>query len=155
MAGHLYMAFMIPLTWLVFAVTDIRQIILYFQRLFPVFARQQQFFYFSGDYVKYARLYAVSLVAGLLFMTDIPIRIYARFKYSMITAAALLGIFWLCVYIVCVWEWMIRFCISDFRQGCENEKILVQYFIDMQYCCHDNSKSAAKQTQRPARCPGI
>lgn len=54
--------------------------------------------YFSGDYVKYARLYAVSLAAGLLFMTDIPIRIYARFKYSMITAAALLGIFWLCVY---------------------------------------------------------
>lgn len=98
MAGHLYMAFMIPLTWLVFAVTDIRQIILYFQRLFPVFARQQRFFYFSGDYVKYARLYAVSLAAGLLFMTDIPIRIYARFKYSMITAAALLGIFWLCVY---------------------------------------------------------
>lgn len=98
MAGHLYMVFMIPLTWLVFAVTDIRQFILYFQRLFPVFARQQQFFYFSGDYVKYARLYAVSLAAGLLFMTDIPIRIYARFKYSMITAAALLGIFWLCVY---------------------------------------------------------
>lgn len=96
--GHLYMAFMIPLTWLVFAVTDIGQITLYFQRLFPFFARQEPFFYFGGDYVKYGRLYAVSLAAGLLFMTDIPMRIYTRFRYSLITAAVLLGIFWLCVY---------------------------------------------------------
>lgn len=98
LAGHLYMAFMIPLTWLVFAVTDMGQMALYFQRLFPVFARQEQFFYLNGDYVKYGRLYAFSLAAGLLFMTDIPMRIYVRFKYSIITAAALLGIFWLCVY---------------------------------------------------------
>lgn len=96
--GHLYMAFMIPLTWLVFAVTDMGQIALYFQRLFPFFARPEQFFYFSGDYIKYGKLYAVSLAAGLPFMTDIPMRLYSQFKYSMITAAALVGVFWLCVY---------------------------------------------------------
>ena len=74
--GHLYMLFVIPLTWLVFAVTDIGQIALYLQRLFPVFARQKQFVYFSGDYLKYGKLYAISLAAGLIFMTDIPGRIY-------------------------------------------------------------------------------
>ena len=96
--GHLYMLFVIPLTWLVFAVTDIGQIALYLQRLFPVFARQKQFVYFSGDYLKYGKLYAISLAAGLIFMTDIPGRIYRRHRYSLITAIGLLAVFWLCVY---------------------------------------------------------
>lgn len=96
--GHLYMLFVIPLTWLVFAVTDMEQIALYLQRLFPVFARQKQFIYFSGDYLKYGKLYAVSLAAGLIFMTDIPRRIYMRHRYSLITAIGLLAVFWMCVY---------------------------------------------------------
>ena len=101
--GHLYMLCMIPLTWLVFAVTDMKQTALYVQRLFPFLQNlfpfhQEQCFYFSGDYMKYGRLYAFSLAAGLLFMTGIPMRFYARFRYSMVTAAGLLAVFWLCVY---------------------------------------------------------
>ena len=95
--GHLYMMLMIPLTWLVFAVTGIGQILTYFQRLFPFFNRQS-LFYYSGDYLKYGKLYAVSIVAGLIFMTDIPFRIYKHYKYSPVTAAALLAVFWGCVY---------------------------------------------------------
>ncbi len=95
--GHLYMMLMIPLTWLVFAVTDIGQILTYFRRLFPFFNRQS-LFYYSGDYLKYGKLYAVSIVAGLIFMTDIPFRIYKHHKYSPVTAAALLAVFWGCVY---------------------------------------------------------
>ena len=96
--GHLYMLFAIPLTWLVFAVTDLGQIAVYFQRLFPFLAKGTEFFYFSGDYLKYGKLYAVSLVAGALFMTDIPRRIYDRHRYSLATAVALLAVFWGCVY---------------------------------------------------------
>ena len=97
--GHLYMMLTIPLTWLVFAVTDVRQILLYFQRLFP-FLMKQSLFYFSGDYLKYGKLYAVSIAAGLVFMTDIPCRIYNRHKYSLVTAVVLLAVFWACVYCI-------------------------------------------------------
>jgi len=97
--GHLYMMLTIPLTWLVFAVTDVRQILLYFQRLFP-FLMKQSLFYFSGDYLKYGKLYAVSIAAGLLFMTDFPYRIYNRHKYSLVTAVVLLAVFWACVYCI-------------------------------------------------------
>lgn len=96
--GHLYMTLVIPLTWLVFAVTDVSQIALYFQRLFPFLAREREFIYFDGDYLKYGKLYAVSLAAGLLFMTDLPQRFYSRHKDSLGTAAALLAVFWMCVY---------------------------------------------------------
>ncbi|WP_349769993.1 MBOAT family O-acyltransferase [Hungatella sp.] len=97
--GHLYMMLTIPLTWLVFAVTDVRQILLYFQRLFP-FLMKQSLFYFSGDYLKYGKLYAVSIAAGLLFMTDFPYRFYNRHKYSLVTAVVLLAVFWACVYCI-------------------------------------------------------
>ena len=97
--GHLYMMLTIPLTWLVFAVTDVRQILLYFQRLFP-FLMKQSLFYFSGDYLKYGKLYAVSIAAELLFMTDFPYRIYNRHKYSLVTAVVLLAVFWACVYCI-------------------------------------------------------
>ena len=36
-AGHLYMALVIPLNWLVFAISQPPQILIYLQRLFPFF----------------------------------------------------------------------------------------------------------------------
>ena len=35
-AGHAYMFLIIPLTWLIFAVTDLHQLGIYFGRLFPM-----------------------------------------------------------------------------------------------------------------------
>lgn len=96
--GHGYMMLAIPLTWLIFAVTDLSQTAIYFQRLFPFFAPDQQVSYFAGDFLKYGRIYFYSMAAGLIFMTDLPKRIYDRHKYSFATAAALLAVFWLCFY---------------------------------------------------------
>lgn len=99
-AGHLYMMFAIPLTWLVFAVTELSQIWVYLQRLFPFLAFGRQFIYFPGDFFKYGKLYGISMAAGLIFMTGMPRRIYNRYKYrySIVSVAGLLSVFWLCVY---------------------------------------------------------
>lgn len=43
-AGHIYMLFCIPLSWMLFAITDLKQISLYFSRLFPFFRPQNRFF---------------------------------------------------------------------------------------------------------------
>lgn len=96
--GHIYMLFAIPLTWLLFAVTDISQIAIYLQRLFPMFAPEREAAYFAGDYLKYGRLYAISLCAGLIFMTPAPRNLYNRWKKSPISAVVLLIVFWCCVY---------------------------------------------------------
>lgn len=96
--GHAYMMLAIALTWLVFAVTDLSQTAVYFQRLFPILAPDRHFTYYSGDVFKYGKLYFISIAAGFLFMTDLPARIYHRVKYRLISAAALLAIFWLCIY---------------------------------------------------------
>ncbi len=96
--GHFYMLLMIPLTWLLFAVTDMGQMLLYFKRLFPFLPQPEGISYFDGDYIKYGTLYALSLVAGLIFMTDLPRRIYEKHKTSLVSALLLLGVFWACIY---------------------------------------------------------
>ncbi|MDO4294676.1 MAG: MBOAT family O-acyltransferase [bacterium] len=95
--GHLYMLFVIPLSWLLFAVTDLRQIGLYLQRLFPFFSGSTVPI-FAQDYIKYGRMYLLSLLAGLLCCTGWPRKCYQRYKYHFLTAVALLAIFWGCVY---------------------------------------------------------
>lgn len=97
-AGHIYMMLLIPLTWLLFAVTDMNQLGLYFWKLFPFFAPAGGAAAFAGDFLKYLKLYAVSLSAGLLFATDLPAKLYKKYKYTPVVAAVLLTIFWLCIF---------------------------------------------------------
>ena len=98
--GHLYMALVIPLNWLVFAVAQPSQILIYLQRLFPFTAAANTYTWFAGDYLKYGRIYGLSLLAGLIFMTDLPRRIYSRHRYGLLTALGLTALFWLCVYCI-------------------------------------------------------
>ncbi len=99
-AGHLYMLFAIPLTWLLFAVTDLSEIAVYLQRLFPFLGENSEAVYFAGDYLKYGKLYGFSLAAGLIFMTAGPRKLYQRWKKSPVSAAVLLVIFWFSVYCI-------------------------------------------------------
>lgn len=98
--GHLYMMAAIPLTWLIFAVTNLEQMKIYFLRLFPFLSSASTFQYFSGDYLKYGKLYFLSLTAGLIFMTGAPEKLYRKHENSLWTALLLLAIFWSCVYLM-------------------------------------------------------
>ena len=88
--GHLYMMMVIPLTWLSFAVTDRVQMKIYFLRLFPFLAPEKQSLYFAGDFLKYGRIYALSLTLSLIFMTQLPRKLYKQWKRSFLTAVILL-----------------------------------------------------------------
>lgn len=77
--GHVYLLFTVPLTWVAFAVTDIRQLGVYFTRLFPFFART------DGtvnplDYVKYIQDYWPLFLLGILFATPVPAAFYKVMK---------------------------------------------------------------------------
>lgn len=98
--GHFYMWLVIPLTWMLFAITDMGQIGVYMQRLFPFFAKSKEAVYFADDYLKYAKLYAASLGAGILCMTNGPRKLYQHFKESPVSAVVLLVIFWACIYCI-------------------------------------------------------
>jgi alginate O-acetyltransferase complex protein AlgI len=90
--GHLYMCLVIPLTWLIFAVTDLSQIGIYLERLFPFLGGTSEFIY-ALDYVKYGKTYGVLLLVCLLFCTPIPRRIYKQLSKSIIGTILVLAIF--------------------------------------------------------------
>lgn len=96
--GHLYMILVIPTSWLLFAVTDLNQMVVYLKRLFPFLTPSGTFTYFAGDYLKYGTLYALSLVMGLIFMTGFPMKLYKKHEYNIVTALLLLLVFWASVY---------------------------------------------------------
>ena len=70
--GHLYMLFWIPMSWLVFAVSDMKQIGIYFTKLIGLGGQA----ILADDYVRYFQTYGKWLLIGLLFCTALPENIY-------------------------------------------------------------------------------
>lgn len=95
--GHLYMLLAIPLTWMVFAITDLNQIKVYFCRLFPFFGVGGEFVY-ARDYLKYGRTYGVLLLLCFLFCTPLPRRFYKKYSRSIPVTLALFAVFWASIY---------------------------------------------------------
>ncbi len=95
--GHSYMFLLIPLTFLVFAITDLSELGVYFERLFP-FLPGEPINVFSGDWLKYGKAYGLLILVGLVFCTKWPRRLYERIKDSIWGTLILLGIFWGSVY---------------------------------------------------------
>lgn len=100
--GHIYMILLIPLSWLLFAITDFSQLGEYFLRLIHI--SSEEGVVFEKDYVKYLGIYGKYFIAGILFSTKLPEIIYKKIKNSYIGIAVLLTIFWLSVY--CMYQGM-------------------------------------------------
>lgn len=94
--GHLYMLFAIPLSWTVFAITDIRELGVYFHRLFPIGTSAAGLF--AGDWLEQLQVYGGFLAVGLLFCTDLPRRVWERIRKTPLAVILLLAIFWAAVY---------------------------------------------------------
>lgn len=102
-AGHCYMFLIIPLTWLIFAITDFSELGIYFKRLFP-FIPQEKNIILEGDYIKYLKTYWKFFLAGIIFSTRFPKTLYQKLKKNIICIILLLVIFWASVY--CMYQGM-------------------------------------------------
>lgn len=95
--GHLYMFLLIPLTWAIFAIEDIGQLGVFFSRLFPFFGGGV-WSIFRYDYLKYLKLYAPFLIAGILLSMRWPFRLCGRIKNRVVVGLLLAVIFLASVY---------------------------------------------------------
>ena len=95
--GHVYMIVLIPLTWAIFAIDDLKQLGIFFSRLFPFFG-QGVWSVFRYDYLKYLNLYSPFLIAGILFSTKLPFCILKRIKNRTVIVLLLAIISGACVY---------------------------------------------------------
>lgn len=94
--GHIYMMFCIPLSWMIFAITDFSQMKIYFSRLFPILQASQGLF--QNDFIKYGKTYGIILIICLLFCTKLPQTIYKKIKSNTLCGILFLAAFWGSVY---------------------------------------------------------
>ena len=95
--GHIYMLLIIPLTWAVFAVSDMRELVVLFTRLFPFFGTGA-LSVFKYDYLKYLKEYYPFLIASILFSTRLPYKLLERIRNSVLVPILLLAIFSASIY---------------------------------------------------------
>lgn len=92
--GHLYMCFLIPFSWTLFAITDFGQLKVYLLKLFPFFAAgSAQAAVFAGDFEKYIAMYGAGLAVGLVCCTGLAEKIFIRWRNKFWMSLLLLLIF--------------------------------------------------------------
>lgn len=95
--GHIYMLLIIPLTWAVFAVSDMRELGVLFTRLFPFFGTGA-LSVFKYDFLKYLKEYYPFFIASILFSTRLPYKLLERIRNSVLVPILLLAIFSASIY---------------------------------------------------------
>lgn len=95
---HLYVWMVIPVTWMVFAITSMDQLKIYLGRMFgraPAYVVKGDF---SDALATYGGLLAVSAIA----CTPVVKRIYRRWKDSFLLSMVLAVLFWVCIWRIMV-----------------------------------------------------
>lgn len=98
--SHVYMTLLIPLSWLVFAVSDLQQLGIYFAKLFGGGGETL----FHEDYLRYLHSYGRSLLLGILFATPLPKYLLLKLQKSAfailqyLLLLAVLGLSCYCIY---------------------------------------------------------
>ncbi len=97
--GHIYLVILIPLSWVVFAVTDLGQLGIYFSRLFPFFGNGGVAVN-TQDIVKYLQNYGILFAAGIVLCIPAVFDFYERHKKNPVVILLLFVLFWISIYFV-------------------------------------------------------
>lgn len=101
LAGHLYMAVLIPLSWMLFGISDPGSIEVYTRKLFPFFSADDAIIYVN-DFWKNLNDFRFIIPAGFLFSTRLPVRFLKKIRGSVPEIFVYLAIFWASVYCIYV-----------------------------------------------------
>lgn len=98
---HAYLLFVVPLTWVAFAITDVGQLGVYYTRLFP-FLQQADVVVNRLDYVKYLSDYWPLFALGALFSTPYPAAVYRVIEKKWLGSLAAAVVLVLSLYYMAV-----------------------------------------------------
>lgn len=90
--GHIYTVLLIPVTWVIFAITDMGQLAGYLGNL--VGYHREDVLVGITQLLRYLKEYWGLLVACVIFATPLPAKLYWKWKDRWFAVLILLGIFW-------------------------------------------------------------
>ena len=91
------MALLVPVTWIVFAITDLKELAVYLTRLFPVWELGGGVIN-PSDYIRYGRTFGILFLACAVFSQPWSARLYQKTKSSILWVPVLAAVFWICIY---------------------------------------------------------
>ena len=94
--GKINVLVLIPLSWVVFAISDKLLLRDYFARLFPFFGIGISVN--EGDFLKNIQIYGIVLLAGLVLMIPGLYAFFEKHRKHPVFTIVLLGLLWACVY---------------------------------------------------------
>ena len=98
--GHVYTLLLIPITWVVFAVTDIRQLAAYLGNMFGI--HKAAVMVGVQHFTRYLQEYWVLLIACVLFATPFPRKLYHKYRDRWFMIIIIAAVFWFSVYEIMV-----------------------------------------------------
>ena len=93
--GHIYMLLMIPLTWMIFAITNLHDLAVYAGRLVGLCGENV----YSGDFGKYFAQYGIFVIIGIAFATKYPRALFNMIKLKPVKYIILLLLLGVSVYL--------------------------------------------------------
>lgn len=97
--GHCWVLVLIPISWMFFAITDLEQLNLYLERLFP-FLGDGGLAVNPNDIQKYLGRYWKYLAAGVIWCIPVSFRSFEKYRKNPIVIILTVIIFWFSVYCV-------------------------------------------------------
>lgn len=96
--GHIYTILIIPMSWMIFAIEDVKDIGIYFSKLFSGILGNTMEFVSKTDFSQAIKNYWIFFLLAIIFSFDYPKKLYRKHKNSIVVAIILLAIFWISVY---------------------------------------------------------
>lgn len=93
---HVYVVFVILLSWIPFAIGDWNQMLTFAGRLFGVAGKTIN----AQDYLVKAANYGGLLAAGVFFATPLPRKIWEKIWHTTLADILLTVLFWVCIYYI-------------------------------------------------------
>lgn len=98
--GHIYTLLLIPITWVVFAISDMGQLTAYLGNMFGF--HRAAVLVGTQHLVRYVKEYWVLLIACFVFITPFPAQMYRKYRDRWFSVVVLLLIFWFSVHEIMV-----------------------------------------------------
>ncbi len=98
--GHIYTLLLIPATWVIFAIADIRQLAAYLGNMVGIHA--DRVLVGTEQLARYLKQYGILLIACVFFITSFPRKWYHKWKDRWFMIIFLLVMFWWSVYEIVV-----------------------------------------------------
>lgn len=96
MVGHVYLWVLIPVSWMVFEITDFSQLLIYLKQMVGI--HTAPVLVSSAQLLRYVREYGWLFAVCALCATWLPVHLYRRMRESWLLVPVCLAVFWFSVY---------------------------------------------------------